>query len=175
MNFLKSAWTWVSGLVGNNKQARPFIFAAIILFVILAVSCNVSRADELHLETGVSVIHGTGPYLGLYYKFGSSKTLSTETGFEFWGKTTPYEGRTIPNNWNPNALIDVQKGRFYMGMGIAYLQLTDPLDGSHLNIALKLGFQATDRIGITMRHISNAGTVAPNVGRNSIALDWRLQ
>ncbi len=175
MNFLKSAWEWISGVVGNNPKVRPLIFAVIILFVCTASYCSLAHADELHLEVGVSAIHGTGPYLGLSYRFGGSKTLYTEGDFQFWGKTTQYEGSGIPNNWCPSVLMDVQKGRFSMGLGVAYLQLTDRLDGSHLNIAIKSGWEFTDRYSIVLRHISNAGTVAPNVGRNAIALDIRLQ
>lgn len=168
-------WSWISGIVGNNSKSRPLIFAAILLFVILAFSCSLARSAELHLETGITAIHGTGPFLSVYMKFNSSPALGGETGFQFWGKTSKYDGHEIASNWSPSALIDVQKGPIYMGFGVTYLQLTDRLDGSHLNIALKLGGQITDRLGITLRHLSNAGTVAPNVGRNSIALDWRLQ
>lgn len=175
MKFLKFSWQWISGIVGNDPKMRPLIFAVIILFLGTAAYCSKAHSAELHLEVGVSAIHGTGPYLGLSYRFGGSKTLYAETDFQFWGKTTKYENATIPNNWCPSALMDVQKGRFSMGLGVAYLQLTDRLDGSHLNIALKTEWQLTDRFGVVVRHISNAGTVAPNVGRNSIALDWRLQ
>lgn len=175
MKYLLLAWIWVSGLVGNNFKVRPLIFAVMILFICTATYCGIARSADLHLEAGASVLHGYGPYLGLSYRFGESKSLHMETDFQFWGKTSQYEGHNIPNNWCPAALIDVQKGRFSMGMGVAYLQLTDPLDGSHLNIALKLGWDINSRYGVVVRHISNAGTVAPNVGRNVLALDIRLQ
>lgn len=174
MNFLKSAWAWLSGLVGNSPSVRPLIFAAIILFICLATYCHESKADELHLEIGASVIHGTGPYLGLVYKFGSNKTMGLESGFQFWGKTTHYEGASIPNNWAPNVLIDVAKGPVSMGLGVTYLQLTDRLDGSHANLSIKLDYSFSERFGVVIRHVSNAGTVAPNVGRNALALDILL-
>lgn len=177
MTFLKSLWSWVSGLVGNNPKVRWLI----LLFVLLLLAgIRYARADEIHLETGVSALHGYGPYLSLVYRFNpplAPSGISFETGLQMWGQTTPYEGQNVPNNWAPFTGMNAAVGPVAIGLGLAYLQRTDVLDGTHTNLALKLAWEPRWGLfsGIVIRHISNAGTSDHNIGRNAIAIDWRLR
>ena len=168
---MKKIWIWISNLVGNNLSTRYLIFLFIALFIVTA---RCSHADELHLEFGATVLHGNGPYLGFYYRWERPHDIDIETGLDLFGYTK-YENYSLGNNWAPYALVDVRASRFNIGIGIARLQLVDGLDGSHVNITLKTGYQFADRWGADIRHWSNAGTTARNVGRNAVLLDWKLR
>jgi len=173
----KAIWAWVSGLVGNNPKVRWLI----LLFVILLLAgIRYARADEIHLETGVSALHGYGPYLGLVYKFDPPRApsgISVEMGLQMWGQTTAYGGQDIPNNWSPFVGLHAAVGPAAIGIGYAHLQRTDFLDGTRSNLSLMLSWEPRMGFfnGIVIRHISNAGTSDHNIGRNAIAIDWRLR
>lgn len=172
------AIAWISNLVGNNPAYRWLIILFALVFIIFARCClHPAKAGELHLEVGVSVIHGYGPYIGVYYQASDKpKLIDFEAGLQMWGRTSPYEGQEVPNNWAPSVMMDVNSPKnFHVGLGFVYLQHSDWLDGSRLNISLKMGYDWNDRWGIDIRHISNAGTTPRNVGRNAILLDWRLR
>lgn len=171
MAALKKFFSWVGGLVGNPGAAKLLIALFIILFIGVA---RCARGDELHLEFGSTILHGYGPYLGFYYRWERPHNVDLESGLQLWGRTR-YEQYDIPNNWSPYAMVSVRADRFRIGIGVAYLQLADSLDGSHTNIALKMGFQASDRWAVDIRHLSNAGTTPRNVGRNAVLADWRLR
>lgn len=168
---MKYLWEWISGLFGNSKKVIPLIVTFIVLFVLLAIRC--SHAGELHLETGAQLVTGKGPYVGFYYTWSdpSLEHAGFQVGTYMLGKT-----RYTDNNWSPFGAITVGRGAFTAGLGFAYLQNIDALDGSHLNYTLLLRSKTPwNRASISIRHISNAGTTASNVGRNMLAVDWRLQ
>jgi len=163
--------SWIGRLFGNDKKVIPIIVAFVLLFVIFGVRC--SHAGELHLETGAQLVTGRGPYIGLYYTWAdpSLAHVGFQVGTYMFGRTDKTE-----NNWSPFGQIIVGRGPFSAGLGFAYLQNTDALDGSHLNYTLSLRARTPwDRGAISIRHVSNAGTTASNVGRNTLAIDWRLQ
>lgn len=164
------AWDWISGLVGNKTKAGIFLF---IVAVVVISKC--SYAGELHLEGGATAIHGYGPYLGFYYSFADpAKNISFETGIQMYGQVK-YEGDIIGNNWAPSVMMDINHGPLSLGVGFVYLQNEDILDGSHLNITLKARYAPSRNWAIAIRHISNAGTISHNTGRNVLLLDWRLR
>jgi lipid A 3-O-deacylase PagL len=169
LTWLKNSW--IGRLFGNASTVIPVIIAFIVLFVVLGVRC--SHAGELHLETGAQLVTGRGPYVGLYYAWSDPvlERVGFEVGTQMFGSTNK-----TANNWSPFAALTVGRGPVGAGIGFAYLQNIDALDGSHLNYTLFLRSKTPwQRVGVSVRHISNAGTTESNVGRNMLAIDWRLQ
>ena len=165
------ATSWIGRLFGNSKAVIPIIVTFIVLFVVFGIRC--SHAGELHLETGAQLVTGRGPYVGLYYTWADPalEHVGFQVGTYMLGRTDK-----TANNWSPFGAITVGRGPFTAGLGFAYLQDIDALDGSHLNYTLFLRAKTPwDRASVSIRHISNAGTTDSNVGRNMLAVDWRLQ
>lgn len=61
-----------------------------------------------------------------------------------------------------------------LGLGVMYINETNPLMGSQLNFNGKLSWQFTDKFSVGWKHLSNAGTAKPNRGQDLIGLTWRF-
>lgn len=161
-------------LVGNGKAATILILVFILILCALLWRCAPARADEhVYLRAGTSFgPSGPGPVLGLDIRFPQGHALELYAGTLLWGQT-----RVGASNWDWHAGLRTCRGQLCANLGAAYLQCTDRLNGSHTNFNLGVAWQFDwGRLsGLSFAHLSNAGTVAPNLGRNAALVDFRLQ
>ena len=161
---------WLRGITGNPIKA---LILVILFFVVLCLAlCRPVHAAEVDLRLGASYHGGdTGPVVGLNALFPQGQ-FSLYTGVLLWGKAGP-----VPNNWSWEAGLRGCRWAICASLGGAYLQNIDRLNGSHTNFNLELSW-LLDRPrlrSIDITHLSNAGTVDPNPGRNAALVSFRLQ
>lgn len=165
---------YIRQLVGNGKAATIGIFAFILLLIFMF---HRAHAAEVDVSAGSSFgTQGTGPVLGLAIRepIAPNKGLDWVAGTDLWGSTTLH-GETVPNNWDWHAELEGCKGPVCAGIGPAYVQRVDSVNGAHTNFYLGLRWQIAPRVALTLGHISDAGTSSPNVGRQALMLTWKLQ
>lgn len=162
----------VPKLVGNGKAAAIGIF--IFILVLCAVLWRSAHAaDTVVLRAGTSVgPGGAGPVLGLDVRFPQGDALDVYAGALLWGQTARSD-----TNWDWHAGVRSCRWRVCANLGAAYVQKVDALNGSHTNFNLGIAYQFSwwRLAGLGVQHLSNAGTIAPNLGRNAVLLDVRLQ
>ena len=158
-------------IVGNNKPATVLIL--VFILILCALSWRCSQAAEIVVRGGASFGGGeTAPVLGLDLRIPQGNAVDLYAGTMLWG-----DNQVTGTNWDWHAGFRTCRGPFCASLGAAYVQVVDHLNGSHTNFALGLSyalghgrFQSID-----LFHLSNAGTVMPNIGRNAVVTDFRLQ
>ncbi len=129
-----------------------------------------NRSAIKFIETGVSGEYGRMAYtLGLG---GWSDSSGYKVKAENW--TSP----EVSNSAFVEMLMGVEPyaDRFYMTYkaGPAIITNTDCLLGSNIQVAHEFGLGMKDlrgvKVGLVLKHFSNAGIVKPNVGRDFIGL-----
>jgi len=171
---MSNIWNYIRQLVGNGKSATIGIFVFILVLSLVFAKCHAAEVDIL---AGSSFgTEGYGPVLGLDVKFPLSPNpgVSIVAGTDLWGSTT-YHGFNVPNNWDWHMELEGCKGRFCAGIGPAFVQRVDAINGAHTNYYLGLSFKATSRLTMVLGHLSDAGTSNPNVGRQYLSFSYRLQ
>lgn len=158
-------------LVGNGKAATILIYVFIIILCALAWRC--SNAADLDLRLGSSFgPGGAGPVVGVDLRFPQGNDLDLYAGTLLWGQTARTD-----TNWDWHAGFRVCRWRLCANLGASYLQKTDALDGSHTNFNLGVSYLiGWKRVrSIDYAHLSNAGSIMPNLGRNAALVAVRLQ
>lgn len=166
---------YVRQLVGNGTAATAGIFTFIVILCCVFARCG--HAADVTVEAGSSFgTEGYGPTLGLnaHWEAPGLNSVRILAGTDLWGSTI-YRGRTVPNNWDWHLGLEGCKGRFCAFIGPAFVQRIDAINGAHTNYHLGFEIVVTDRFEIDLAHISDAGTSSPNVGRQAIMLEYRLQ
>lgn len=149
-----------------NNPKKAILLIAVFLALILAAFATTCRSAELNFESGASVMHGHPVTIGLSVDFAHQYDVGVDAqDFNFQcGVLLKASARGNPNNIGVQCLVVDGFGRFDLGIGPAYLQNTDSLNGSHLNFSLLARYRFTNQISLVYRHWSNAGTKMPNVG-----------
>lgn len=172
---MTAIWNYIRQLVGNGKAATVGIFAFLLILIFLLA--HKAHAAEVDLLAGSSFgTQGYGPVLGLDVKqpIAANKGLSVYAGTDLWGSTR-FHGETVPNNWDWHTGIEACKWRVCAKIGPDFVQRVDAINGAHTNFNLGLSFKLSDRCSLVIGHISDAGTSSPNVGRQAISFQYRLQ
>jgi hypothetical protein len=160
---------WLRGIVGNS----PLVTAVIVIFIIIlcVLLWRPLHAAEIDLRLGASLkSHDEGPVLGMNVLFPQGG-FDLYAGTLLWGTTA-----TTPNNWSWEAGIHACRWKICASLGGAYLQRIDRFNGSHTNFNIELSYLLGQRIrSLDFTHLSNAGTISPNPGRNAALLNIRLQ
>jgi hypothetical protein len=168
-----SVWSYIQQLVGNGKAATIGIFTFIVLLAFMF--WHSAHAAEVDIAAGSSFgAEGYGPVLGLNIDTQIQPGLKAFAGTDLWGSTT-YNGQTVPNNWDWHAGLEGCKWRVCAGIGPAFVQRVDAINGAHTDFYLGINYRITDRLSLVLGHISDAGTTNPNVGRQALTLSYRLQ
>jgi hypothetical protein len=171
-----SITSYLRQLVGNGKAATIGIFAFIIILC-LTLCSHKAKAADVNVEAGTSFgTQGYGPTLGLntHWPVAGLDGVNVIAGTDLWGSTA-FKGTTVPNNWDWHAGIEGCKAWFCAFIGPAFVQRVDAINGAHTNYHLGFEIKLSDRLRIDLAHISDAGTSNPNVGRQAIMLEYRLQ
>lgn len=59
-----------------------------------------------------------------------------------------------------------------LGLGVSYFNTLTRWNGSKFNAALSVEFRPTKRWSLNLRHFSNAGSAAPNMGQDMITVGY---
>jgi len=169
-------FAYLRQLVGNGKAATIAILVFIAILCTLFTRC--AKADEIDLRTGSSFgTEGTGPVIGLQVKHYNAQ-YDVFAGTLLWGSTR-YKGLVVPNNWDWHVGIESCRAEICAGIGAAYVQRIDAINGAHTNFFLQLSWRPpTEHFrfsSLDIGHISDAGTSDVNIGRQAALASWRLQ
>jgi Lipid A 3-O-deacylase (PagL) len=168
-----SVWSYIQQLVGNGRAATVGIFIFILLLAFMF--WHKADAAEVDISGGSSFgSEGYGPVLGLGYRQSIQPGLNFTAGTDLWGSTT-YNGYKVPNNWDWHGTLEACKGPLCAGVGPAYVQRVDAINGARTNFYLGLRLALSARLSLTLGHVSDAGTSSPNVGRQALTVTYRLQ
>lgn len=142
------------------------------------------RSTRIDTEAGYTVLRGHTPQFGLTVNFrnllrldtgdqGIKRDFDLQVGVGIIGEYE-YKGKLESNQLYVHALVVDGFGRLDLGVGAAYLQNTDQLNGSNANFSLLIGYRfgARSQVKAYWRHFSNAGTKIPNVGRDFVGLAY---
>lgn len=157
---------------------KPWMLIALFLVLLCVGFCRESKA-EVSIEAGPVFVSGD-------YGKGGALILSER----FKGKYEVHMGyvsETFVNTCNrPDCAFDMREnlfagaqritalGDFRLGIGIDYFQNVNRALGCRFTAGLLIGYQATDRISLRVRHNSNAGSCTPNLGVDYIGVAWRF-
>lgn len=173
---MTAIWAYIRQLVGNGKAATIGIFGFIIVLCLIFSRC--AQADEVDLRAGSSFgTEGTGPVIGLQVKHYQAD-YDIFAGTLLWG-STKYKTLVVPNNWDWHIGLESCRGEVCAGIGAAYVQRVDAINGAHTNFFLQLSWKPrTEHFrfsSLDIGHISDAGTSDVNIGRQAALTSWRLQ
>lgn len=156
---------------GTNEMNILFVLAA--LFMLLGRAHGYSYG-----EFGGCLAHAAGSKLGdaKYVEFGYGEQLNTfdwQIGVGGWADNTAKPTWDVNNAVYTQAQLGLETRRegLYVSyfLGPAYISKTDALLGSNFQISHTLGIGIVDsrgvHIGLVVKHMSNAGVVRPNWGR----------
>jgi hypothetical protein len=157
-----------------NKTTMAVIGLFLGLFLLAAATdCSAENPEPvLTAEAGVTVLRAptAGVRLSVEWPEAGPKDASFQCGLTVIG---PYELKGANANQAIfDCLVTDSLWKFDLGIGPAYLQNRDEINGSHFNFALMARFRVTDQLAVVWRHWSNAGTKPPNLGRDLVTLAY---
>lgn len=92
-----------------------------------------------------------------------------------------WETKWGPVSVEPNGNVFAQRivktpaGRFEAGLGAGYwIKAPTRITGCNLAFTMSLRWNITQRIPLTVRHWSNAGSCPPNRGQDLLSIGWRF-
>lgn len=156
-----------------HKPAIRYVLLAFVALLIAAFATQ-CRAEGVRLEIGSALVRGETPVLGFYRSWRNRGVgdYAYECGLGIVGEST-YKGAPQRNQGFAECLIFDGFGRFDIGLGLA-AQSSSDVYNTRTNFALMLRWRLTERLALTLRHRSNAGTGDPNLGRDLLLVGWRL-
>lgn len=165
---------WFGRLTRNPNKAQIAILVFVLLFLgSLATQCRAEPVAQF--ELGSTVARGVAPVVGLsvIWPDAGPKDADFECGVQLIGTST-FKNEDQSNQAAFQCLLVDGYKKLDLGLGVVYLQNTDGYNGSNTNFSLKFGYRFTDRISLSWRHWSNAGTSKPNYGRDMLVLGYRF-
>jgi len=155
-----------------NKTTMALVAVFLGLFLFGASKC--AKAEpRLTFEAGAAVVRASTPAarLSVEWPEAGPKSADFQCGLALVG---PYDFKGANANQAVFDCLLVTKPLpgFSVGLGPAYLQNVDQINGSHFNFALMARYRFGDRWSLAWRHWSNAGTKPPNYGRDLLVLGY---
>lgn len=152
----------------------------IILCLLISSVC---LADEVFLGYGVGVFGDAKYYTGQnkYLELGYRSVVWEGIYWQFkggcWGEASPDKSRTS-SAWlssGPGLEVDLSPIEIRSGWGLAAISSPDSQLGGHFpqfNGEMYIGLRDKrgDAIGLQYEHISSAGIINPNLGRDFVTL-----
>lgn len=170
---MSKLWSYLRQLVGNGKAAT--IGIGLFILILCVMFYHKALSAEIDIAAGTSFgTAGAGPVLGLNFTKEIQAGLNFTAGTDLWG-STQYNATTVPNNWDWHAGLEGCKWFVCAGIGPAFVQRVDAINGAHTDYYLGIKFKLSERLWLVAGHISDAGTTSPNIGRQAIMLSYRLQ
>lgn len=150
---------------------------AIVLVFILLVLWGLSKeADAAEITIGPTYLSASSSDGGLLllsedigkYAFGIG--VVSKQVCQCRNDTTEVPVNAFVQAWRK---VGIYKG-LSAGLGVSYWNQTTRVTGSHFNFALSLEYAVTDKLSLSLRHWSNAGSASPNLGQDAIMIGWKL-
>lgn len=161
-------------IFGNNK--RTTIAVSVVLAALLIAFATTCRSEPVaSFEAGSTMLRAPALGLGIVVAWPEAgpRDADFEVGLHLIDSSSFYS-REQPRQAIAEALIVDGFGRIDIGLGGAWLQNVDDMNGSNANFALLLRWRATEHLSIAWRHWSNAGSKFPNYGRDLAAVSWKF-
>lgn len=161
---------WAARIFPHKPAVRYVLVAFVILFVIALATT--ARAESVSVEVGSAVVRGPTPSIGFVKSWRNRGVgdYAYECGFGIVGSST-FRGAEQRNQGVAECLLVDGFGRFDVGAGLAAQSSSDAYN-TRVNFSLLLRWRVTDRLSLTYRHRSNAGTGDPNLGRDLVLIGW---
>jgi len=146
------------------------------ILILLALLCSLPvQADNLMIRSGTGISNTrTSRIFALTFEKSLRDNWHYRAGGGFWIDNRPNKNSTYYGEF----LIGKQAGDFdgfhlALDVGFLWMTATDDLLGSHYQLTeeLTIGYKSID---FTYKHISNAGIIRPNIGRDYILLNLRI-
>lgn len=164
---------WIARIFPHERRIRYVLVVFVVLLITaIATQC---RAQGMSVEVGSAVYRGETPALGFVKSWRNRGVgdYSYECGFGIVGSST-FRGVEQRNQGVAECLMVDGFGRFDIGAGLAAQSSSDDYN-TRVNFSLLLRWRITDRVSLSYRHRSNAGTGTPNKGRDLLLVGIRLQ
>lgn len=149
------------------------ILAVLFGLTLLLDSRQCSAEPVMQLEGGMTMLRGPAASIGatVAWPGAGPRHGDFQCGL-FLISQYEADGKTQPNQGIAHCQVIMRVRRFAFGLGPAFLQNMDAINGSHFNFSLMAGYQVTPQLSIAWRHFSNAGTKSPNKGRDAVMAAW---
>lgn len=148
---------------------------ALLFGLTLLLDSRQCSAEEpvFQLEGGTAMLRGPAASIGasVVWPGAGPKHGDFQCGL-FLISQYEADGKTQPNQGIAHCQVVLRAQRFSFGLGPAFLQNMDAINGSHFNFALMAGYRVNDRMSVQWRHWSNADTARPNKGRDVLLVGW---
>ncbi len=163
-----------------NNPSR--VVKALVVFVVVLLSalggwkCAHAETPYVQFSAGSTYVRGPAEVIDLAWTWKSPQSSRDfwKTALTLIGDSTLH-GERAPNNFAVRGLYVTGFGYADIGLGLAWLQNPEPYNGSPINFTLELAYRFQRwPITFTISHISNAGTQAPNLGRDFLTLGYRF-
>lgn len=165
-NFTRKLEEWI----------RPVMLIAALLALLSFGFCREAKAD-VRAEVGPAIASGeftSGAVLRLSQDFGK---FNIGLGYISEQNIVDRSNRTFATR--PNLYVDIVRtvdiyGKWRGGVGIAFFNNTNRALGCNANATLMIGYEFSDRVGVFLRHYSNAGSCVPNMGQDLLTAQYRF-
>lgn len=191
-------------LFENPKRMRKFIYGFLVLLVAALIWTTRCQAAEFDLAYGRTLIRGETDvasatvvwpkavngidlYAGVMligsYDYGTCRVPAVPNGLGSGIRTPPIEIKPtividVPcrygNQLVARAGIMAHLWQLGVGLGVATMQKDDLFNSGKLQFNLRLSYDHWKHVRIDIDHFSNAGSNAPNYGRDMVSVGWRF-
>lgn len=143
------------------------------MFIILLGFFAYKEANAFEMEGGVGLLSGE-------YSEGGALIATERVGK--WAIGGGYVSKQVchcrwPADLTENIFFQGQRmfdhKNWEMGLGAAYFQNTNRALGKNLTFSLSIGYRFADHWTVRIRHYSNAGSGAPNLGQDMLTVGYR--
>lgn len=159
-----------------EKIIKPVVLIAALLGLLTFGFCQETKAD-VRAEIGPAIASGeytNGGVLRLSQDFGK---FNIGLGYISEQDIEDRSGRVFPTK--PNLYLDVVRTvdiykKWRGGVGVAFFNNTNRALGCRTTATLAIGYEFSDRVGMYLRHYSNAGSCTPNMGQDLLTIQYRF-
>lgn len=160
-------------------KIKGFWLVAGFFVLLMLAFCHEARS-EVTIEAGPTFLSGD-------YADGGALIISER----FLGRYEVHAGyiykQQVDTCGRPDCKFDIEENiffgaqrvagwnRFKVGIGMDYFQNRNRALGKNLTFSLLLGYEIGDNYVLRIRHMSNAGSGAPNLGQDMLTIGWRFK
>jgi hypothetical protein len=170
----------------QNPPKTLILVAVFIVLLVAGLALSKCHAGELvsgpldapyvQLDTGVAIIRGTAPILGLTFAEPASVLPHS-----FWEEeltiigASKWQNVNAPNNAILTAAFADGFGRVDIALGVSWMANPSIYNGESFNFSPQIDYRFKDvPVTVSYRHYSDAGLSAHNIGRDTIELSYRF-
>ena len=168
-----------------EKLIKPAALVGLFLLVMVVGFCKEARS-EVTIEGGAGLLSGQfsgGGTIMVTERWGGPYKSRYAIGMGYIYKQHVLDRSRDYYNLDENLFVLAQRRVSFdlrgcqhdcisLGLGVAYFNSTNRALGSNFTAALSVEFRPTDRWSLNLRHFSNAGSAAPNMGQDMITIGY---